>query len=150
MLVQLENIVGDIFLPLKQFFCINTSFWNMISVGYSNFTNPDFINPELLDIYCDKYHTQIFPKGCILKSNPLREVCTIWMIMWSFLWLILCIQLLLFLLNLLRMVSRFIVKKHKGQERIISITIANKEVALMQNVSWIHSLTIAKKGDSSN
>ena len=35
-------------------------------------------------------------------------------------------------INLLRTAARFIDQRHKGQERIISITIANKEVALMQ------------------
>ena len=34
--------------------------------------------------------------------------------------------------NLLRTAGRFINQRHKGQERIISITIANKKVTLMQ------------------
>ena len=35
-------------------------------------------------------------------------------------------------INLLRTAGRFIDQRHKGQERIILITIANKKVALMQ------------------
>ena len=41
-------------------------------------------------------------------------------------------------LNLFKTAGRFINQKHKGQEKIISITIANKEVALMQ--MWVKSI----------
>ena len=41
------------------------------------------------------------------------------------------------LLNLLRMAGRFIDQRRKGQKRIISIAIANKEVAFMQ--MWVKS-----------
>ena len=40
--------------------------------------------------------------------------------------------------DLLGTAGQFIDQRHKGQERIISITIANKEVALMQ--MWIESI----------
>ena len=45
--------------------------------------------------------------------------------------------LLFFLINLLRMAGWFIDQRRKGKERIISITTANKEVALMQ--MWVKS-----------
>ena len=40
-------------------------------------------------------------------------------------------------INLLRMVGRFICHRCKGQERIILVTVANKEVTLMQ--MWVKS-----------